>query len=162
MGTSAPFPAPAPTHAHCPPRQGWMWERQLLCYLGSSSSAVTSLSDLLSRQCRCTLGMQGKHQMQGASWQVTGLQTSMLIRMWQQDQTCKVQWQIGEQLSRWEQAVTLPFASGNYNITHAFTQVLWPYCTIGLFLWGFLLQLNGVTGIKEFDKKTKNSWHCSS
>lgn len=88
--------------------------------------------------------------------------TSMLIRMWQQDQTCKVQWQIGEQLSRWELAVTLPFASGNYNITHAFTQVLWPYCTIGLFLWGFLLQLNGVTGIKEFDKKTKNSWHCSS
>lgn len=104
---------------------------------------------------------EAEHQMQGASWQVTGLQTSALVGMWQQHQTRQVQWQIREQLlSHWE--LTLPFASGNYNITHTFTQVLWPYRTIGLSLWGFPLEPNGVTGIKEFDKKTKNSWHCFS
>lgn len=106
---------------------------------------------------------EAEHQMQGASWQVTGLQTSMLVGMWQKDQTCKVQWQIREHLlSHWELAVTLPFASGNYNITHAFTQVLWSYCTGGLFLWGFPLESNGLTGIKEFDKITTNRWHCFS
>lgn len=90
VGTSVP--APAPHQAHCPPRQ----ERQLPCCLGSGSSTVTSPSDLLSRQCRC----------------MTGLQTSALVGTGQQDQTCKVQWQIREHLlSHWELAVTLLFAS---------------------------------------------------
>lgn len=34
---------------------------------------------------------EAEHQMQGASWQVTGLQTRVLVGMWQEDQTCKVQ-----------------------------------------------------------------------
>lgn len=115
-----PKPSWVPLHAQCPPRQGWLW--------GGSCPAAASLLPGKQLQCshqpqwppqqavqmRTWCAGEAEHQMQGACWQVTGLHTSTLVGMWQQDQTCKVQWQIREHfLSHGELAVTLPFASGN-------------------------------------------------
>lgn len=87
------------SHAQCPPRQGWLWGRQLPC---CSFPAAASL--LPGKQLQCShqpewppqqavqmhpwCAGEAEHQMQGAYWQVTGLQTSTLVGVWQQDQTC--------------------------------------------------------------------------
>lgn len=72
---------------------------------------------------------------QWGSWQVIRLQASIYVGKRQQDQAHKRQCKLGyiyHHTGNWLLHCHVR-ASGD-DVTHAFTQVLWPYYTIGLFL----------------------------
>lgn len=134
------------------------------CGRGSflAASAVTSLSDLLSRHCDAPLVCRG-------SWAPNS--GGILAGDWAADKhTCRDVATGSNNVRYRDKLGNMYCHAGNWlwhchllqEIITSHTFTMWPYCTIGLFLWGFPLDPNGVTGIKEFDRKTKISWHCFS
>lgn len=88
------IPRTCSQRAHHPPSQGQAGEGHLPYCLGSSTSAETSLSDLLKTRCMCTAGVQGERgaEFSGRPGGWLRLQASVCVGKGQQGQAHKWQW----------------------------------------------------------------------